>query len=172
MGKKAIFLDRDGVINEDRSYVHSIEDFSFIPGVFEALREFAKMGYVLIIVTNQSGIGRGYYTLEDFMKLNEWMLKRFEEEGIEIAEVLFCPHAPDEGCECRKPAPGMILEGIKKHNIDPDSSWMIGDKPTDMEAAIRAGVKGRILIGKNNSRGFAADSLYDTISIIKGLERE
>ena len=157
---KAIFLDRDGVINIDHGYVHKIENFEFVPGIFEALRHFRDLGYKLIIVTNQSGIGRGYYSEEDFWKLSNWMQERLMAEGIEITEIFHCPHHPDSGCGCRKPEPGMILEAIKKYDIDPERSWMIGDKPSDLEAAQRAGVKNGILIGEH--------TIFDTIKIIKG----
>ncbi len=158
---RAIFLDRDGVINEDRGYVHKIEDFIFLSGVFEALRAFLDMGYKLFIVTNQSGIGRGYYSEDDFKKLTDWMLDELAKKKIAIEEVFYCPHHPDEGCGCRKPEPGMIWEAAKKYGIDLKNSWMIGDKPSDIEAAKRAGVGSQILIGKD------AKSLFDTIAIIK-----
>jgi len=156
---RAIFLDRDGVINKDLGYVHKIEEFIFLPGVFEALRHFQNLGYLLIIVTNQSGIGRGYYTKEQFLSLSEWMVEEFLKEGIKITDIFFCPHRPDEGCKCRKPEPGMILEAAKKYNIDLENSWMIGDKRSDIEAGKQAGVKNTLLL---KSQG-----LFDTIKIIQ-----
>ena len=160
--QKAIFLDRDGVINVDRGYVHTIEDFEFIPGLFEALRHFQRLGYKLIIVTNQSGIGRGYYSEEDFLRLSKWMREQLLKEGIEIADIFYCPHHPDSDCLCRKPKSGMLEEAIKKHRVDPSQSWMIGDKPSDIEAARSAGIDRTILIGED------AQSIFDTIKIIKG----
>ncbi len=159
---KAIFLDRDGVINEDFGYVHKIENFHFIPGVFEALRHFKSLGYKLILVTNQSGIGRGYYSEEDFKKLTQWMQKRLEKEGVRLDAIYYCPHHPDTGCDCRKPQPGMIVRAIEEQDIDAVSSWMIGDKPSDIEAAKRAGIAHTILLNKEGPK-----SLFDTISIIK-----
>ena len=156
---RAIFLDRDGVINLDKNYLYKIEDFEFAEGVFEALRAFQEMGYTLFVVTNQSGIGRGYYSEEDFWRLSRWMLERLRDEGIEIKEIFYCPHRPDEGCGCRKPEPGMILDAAKKYGIDLERSWMIGDKPSDIEAARRAGVGGAILLENK--------TLFDTIEIIK-----
>ena len=94
--KRAVFLDRDGVINVDKAYVHKVSDFEFCKGVFEALKNFQALGYLLIIVTNQSGIGRGYYKEEDFKKLTDWMLKEFEKRGIDIANVYYCPQHPNE----------------------------------------------------------------------------
>ncbi len=161
---KAIFLDRDGVINEDLGYVHKIEDFHFVPGVFEALCHFKSLGYKLILVTNQSGIGRGYYSEEDFKKLISWMQERLEKEGVRLDAIYYCPHHPQQGCDCRKPRPGMLLQAIKEHSIDAVSSWMIGDKPSDIEAAKRAGIKNTILLEPKGE----IRSLFDTIKIIKG----
>ena len=137
---KAVFLDRDGVINIDKNYVYKIEDFEFVDGIFEKLRDYQKRGYLLIVVTNQSGIGRGYYTEEDFQKLTSYMLSELEKEGIKIAKVYHCNHSPEEGCECRKPNPGMLLKAKEEFNIDMKNSIMIGDKESDMEACKRAGV--------------------------------
>lgn len=155
---KAVFLDRDGVINVDHGYVCKPEDFEFLDGIFPILSELAEKSYLLIIVTNQSGIGRGYYTEEDFQKLTAWMMERFREEKVDITAVYHCPHAPKEKCSCRKPAPGMFLEAIHELGINPDCSWMVGDKPSDMEAAAAAGVKNRVMIG-------GADSAHSTHQI-------
>ena len=168
--KKAVFLDRDGVINVDKGYVHKIEDFEFTKGAIKALKYFQSLGYMLIIVTNQSGIGRGYYTLKDFQKLTTWMKNRLKADGIEIKEVYFCPHSPDEKCTCRKPEPGMILKAAKDYDIDLKKSWMIGDKKSDIEAAKRAGIINTILISseeKLEGAKYKAKSLFDTISIIR-----
>lgn len=157
-GQKAFFFDRDGVINVDHGYIAKIENFDFMDGVFPVLRALAANGYLLVIVTNQSGIGRGYYTEEDFQRITDWMLKRFSEEQIEIASVYHCPHAPEAGCACRKPAPGMFLQAVREHGIDPAASWMIGDKDADMQAAQAAGIPNRVLIG-------AADPVHSTRQI-------
>ena len=150
--KKAIFLDRDGVINIDHGFVYQIEKFEFVDGIFEFLKEAQRRGYTLIIVTNQSGIGRGYYTLEDFEKLTDFMIKQMQKEGINISkeQIFFCPHAPEENCSCRKPEPKMILDAKDKFNIDLGKSYLIGDKITDIEAGIRAGIPNNILITKNS----------------------
>jgi len=157
---KAAFLDRDGVINEDLGYVSKIEDFKFKKGIFELLGLLQKLGFVLFIVTNQSGIARGYYTKEDFIKLSEWMLKELKKRGIEIKEIEFCPHHPDitGECECRKPKPGMILNLAKKYNIDLKNSIMIGDSDRDIQAAVNAGVTKTYKV---------EGELYDTIKKIK-----
>ena len=138
--KKALFLDRDGVINEDAGYVYRREDFVFKDSIFEALRGFAQAGYALVVVTNQSGIGRGYYTLEQFEELCGFMLGEFEKEGVKIDKIYFCPHAPEALCLCRKPEPGMLLKAASELNIDLARSIMIGDKDSDVRAGQSAGV--------------------------------
>ena len=145
--QKAFFFDRDGVINVDHGYVSKPEGFEFMEGVFPVMRALSKKGYLLIIVTNQSGIGRGYYTGDDFEKLTSWMMDRFAEEGIKIAAVYHCPHSPEADCVCRKPASGMLLQAIREQNVDVLSSWMVGDKASDMAAAEAAGICNRVLLG-------------------------
>jgi len=145
---KALFLDRDGVINVDHGYVHKIQDFTFHDRLFELLRLFIKNRYKIFIVTNQSGIGRGYYSLDDFKRLTTWMLKAFEQENITIEEVKFCHHAPELHCNCRKPATGMIDDILKKYNIDLEASYMIGDKQSDIDLAHNAQIGHTIAIGE------------------------
>ncbi|MDR1614615.1 MAG: D-glycero-beta-D-manno-heptose 1,7-bisphosphate 7-phosphatase [Campylobacteraceae bacterium] len=149
MAFKAVFLDRDGVINEDKGYVYKQKDFIFTDGIFETLKHFQECGYLLFVVTNQSGIGRGYYTEEEFLALNNYMLKEFEKEGVKISKVYYCPHAPEIMCACRKPNPKMLLEAQKEFDIDMNASWLIGDNERDMEAGLRAGVKNLILLGES-----------------------
>lgn len=163
MHNKAFFLDRDGVINNDSGYVHKISEFKFLPGVFDACRSMKAAGYQIIVITNQAGIGRGYYTEDDFWQLTRWMNTQFAEQGIEIDEVMFCPHHPEKGieeykvhCQCRKPAPGMLLEAAKKHQIDLKQSYLVGDKFVDAQAGINAGIKESFLITGNY------DSVEDT----------
>ena len=110
--KKAIFLDRDGIINVDHSYVYKKENFEFCEGIFETLQHFLSLDYQLFIVTNQSGIGRGYYSEDDFEKLTSWMLKEFTCRGIKITKVYYCPHSPSDGCTCRKPEIEMFKKGV------------------------------------------------------------
>ena len=119
MGKqKTIFLDRDGVINIDKHYVYKIEDFEFFENLFETCRYFQKLGYKLIIVTNQSGIAREYFKKKDFENLTEWMLNKFKSNDINILDVFYSPHKPEDNCSCRKPKPGMIQKACEKYNID------------------------------------------------------
>lgn len=136
---KAVFLDRDGTINVEKNYLYRIVDFEFLPGVIEALKKFQELGYLLIIVTNQSGIARGYYTEEDLYNLNKWMCSELEREGIHITQVYYCPHLPDAQieryrgeCACRKPALGMYEQAIQDWNIDVTASIAIGDKLRDL----------------------------------------
>ncbi len=147
MKSKALFLDRDGVINIDHGYVSKIEDFEFNEGVFELLHLFLKEGYKLFIVTNQSGIGRGYYSQNDFETLTTWMIEEFKKQNIKIESVHHCNHAPEKNCVCRKPQTGMIDEILALNNIDLTRSWMIGDKQSDIDLAHNANIMHTIAIG-------------------------
>lgn len=149
---KALFLDRDGVINVEKNYVHKIEDFEFIDGIFELTQYFQDKGYLIIVITNQAGIGRGYYTEEDFHKLNDWMIDQFKQKGILITEVYYCPFHPTHGIGeykkdsfDRKPNPGMILDATRKYNINISESILIGDKESDIEAGNNANIGRNIL---------------------------
>ena len=143
---KTIFLDRDGVINKEINYLHKIDDFEFIDGIFDACLYFQNLEYKIIIITNQSGISRGYYTLSDYQKVTQWMLDQFRYKNINILDIFHCPHGPDSTCDCRKPKPGMFLKAKDKHNTDMGKSWMIGDKERDTIAANSAGIDNTILI--------------------------
>ena len=147
---KAIFLDRDGVINYDKGYVYKWEDFIFIEGVIESLKILQKSNYKLIIVTNQSGIGRKYFTEDEYKELTNKYSEFLNEKGINISGIYHCPHLPDnlsqEQCECRKPNPGLILKGAYDHKINLKKSIMIGDKISDMIAGRKAGINSLYLI--------------------------
>ncbi|MBU1657505.1 D-glycero-beta-D-manno-heptose 1,7-bisphosphate 7-phosphatase [bacterium] len=140
---KALFLDRDGVINVEIDYLYRIEDFEFIEGIFELCRHYQNLGYLIIVVTNQSGIARKYYNESDFSSLTSWMIQEFYKHGIIINKVYFCPHHPDISgeCYCRKPKAGMLLDAQKEFNIDLDDSILIGDKERDIDAALKAGLR-------------------------------
>ncbi|MDD5728150.1 MAG: HAD family hydrolase, partial [Victivallales bacterium] len=149
---RCLFLDRDGVINEEVDYLYRIEDCRFMPGIFELCRTAAANGFLLIVITNQAGIARGYYNEEDLRKLTEWMVAEFSRRGIEIARVYACPHLPTAAreayrCDCpaRKPNPGMLLRAQADFNLDPAECVFIGDRYSDMEAGLRAGV-GRLFL--------------------------
>jgi len=140
--QKALFLDRDGVINIEKDYLYKIEDFEFIDGIFELCRHYTELGYLIIVVTNQSGIAREYYNVDDFSSLTLWMQNEFLKRDITLQKVYFCPHHPDISgeCSCRKPKPGMLLSAQKKFNIDMKNSILIGDKERDIEAGLNAGL--------------------------------
>ena len=170
---KTIFLDRDGVINKEVNYLHKIKDFKFIDGVFNACLHFQNLGYKIIIVTNQAGIARGYYSHEDYSILTNWMINQFELNFVNILDIFYCPHGPNSGCYCRKPQPGMLFEANKVHDIDFISSWLIGDKETDIEAAKAAGINKTILvksghlINERNSKSmFIINSIKESNKII------
>ena len=174
MPVKTVFLDRDGVINKEVGYLHKIQDFEFINGVFEACLYFQSLNYQIIVVTNQSGIGRGYYDEDDFHIINNWMLGQFKNKGIEILDVFFCPHDPESNCDCRKPKPGMFNQANEKHDIDMEKSWMIGDKEADVAAANSAGIKNTILVKsghtideENSNARFILGSIDKAKEIIK-----
>lgn len=154
MEKSAFFLDRDGVINVDRGYISLWDDFEFLPGVVEALRRISNAGFELIIVTNQSGIGRGYYSEDAFLALTERISTELAYAGVRLAQTYYCPHAPSGkiqsgvGCECRKPAPGMILRALVEHGIHAATSVIVGDKASDLEAGLAAGIPVRCFVGR------------------------
>ena len=158
---KALFLDRDGVINVDYGHVHEVKRFHFIDGIFELCKLFQKNQFLIIIITNQAGIGKGKYTEQDFLNLNEWMINQFRLNGIVISKTYYCPHTPEENCLCRKPNPGMFLEAIKEFDIDTDKSVLIGDKESDILAGKKAGIKVNIL--------FNIDSHKQIIESLKNL---
>jgi D-glycero-D-manno-heptose 1,7-bisphosphate phosphatase len=154
--RRAAFLDRDGVINVDHGYVFRREDFEFVDGVLEASARLAQRGFALVVVTNQSGIGRGMYSETDFALLTAWMKLQFATAGAPLAGVYFCPHHPQHAqgeyrveCDCRKPAPGLLLQAARELRLDLRRSAIFGDRRDDLEAARAAGVPVRVLLGKD-----------------------
>ncbi len=148
----ALFLDRDGVINIDNAYVNRPEDFIFTDGIFKLCSKASKLGYLIFVITNQSGIGRGLYTEDDFLKLSDWMNQIFKTRGINIDKVYFCPFHPEHGVgdyrrvsSCRKPAPGMIYKAVKEFGVDLERSVLVGDHETDIQAGVAAGVGCNVL---------------------------
>lgn len=170
---RAVFLDRDGTINDNRpnGYVHRKEDWRFLPGVIPALRRLSKTDYKIIIVTNQSGIGRGYYTESGLKKLHAHMRKELKKKGIRIDAIYYCPHHPDRSCLCRKPAPGMALAAVKDFDVSLNDSWMVGDRDVDILMGREANIKTIKLAGlvdkeaKVVPRHYAKD-LSEAIKII------
>lgn len=151
MSIKTIFLDRDGVINKDIGYLYKINDFLFNDSIFEICSHFEKLGYQIIIVTNQSGIFRNLYSEADYKKLNNWMLHHFRKNNINILSTFHCPHGPESTCNCRKPKPGMLIDAKKKYNIVMKDSWIIGDKESDIIAGLAAGIENTILFDEFKS---------------------
>lgn len=152
MQNRALFLDRDGVINIDHGYVIRQEDFHFVDGIFDLVRYAKLQGYLVVVVTNQAGIGRGYYAEEEFHQLMDWVAERFVENGGKIDKVYFCPDHPEHGIgyyrrqsPMRKPGPGMILAACEELDIDPVQSVLIGDKASDIDAGQAAGVATTLL---------------------------
>jgi D,D-heptose 1,7-bisphosphate phosphatase len=153
--KKIIFLDRDGVINKDFGYVHKIKDFKFLPNIFEILKKLQNLGYEFIIITNQSGIARGYFTETDFKLVTDYMLNEFNKNGIKILDIFYCPYHPEgkinkysKESKCRKPNTGMIEDALNKYRIDLKNSVLIGDKLSDIELGLKFDLK-CILMNKN-----------------------
>jgi D,D-heptose 1,7-bisphosphate phosphatase len=166
--RKAAFLDRDGVINLDRSYVHTWNQFQFVDGSVEAMRRLCEAGYVLVVVTNQSGIARGMYTEAEYNLLTEKMCNTLEAAGAKIAKVYHCPHHPSGAvaelaieCDCRKPAPGMILRAARELGLSLADSILVGDKGSDIEAARAAGVGRAFIVRSDNAESRAGSTITD-----------
>lgn len=134
---KAVFIDRDGTINEDPGYVHKVEDFKLYGGVIDGLRLLKD--FKLFIITNQSGIGRGYYKEDDMHNFNKRLLEELSKQDIKIENIFFCPHTPEEECSCRKPHIKFVEEAKKKYDLDLKHSWVIGDHPCDVIMAKKSG---------------------------------
>jgi D-glycero-D-manno-heptose 1,7-bisphosphate phosphatase len=168
--RKVAFLDRDGVINEEREYLHRIEDFELVPGAVAGMQDLLGQGFVLAVVTNQSGIGRGYYSVHDYEALTSHMVATLAAAGVQLGAIEYCPHLTDakvdayrKACDCRKPAPGMLLTVAKRLQVDLRSSIMVGDKLSDVVAGRAAGV-GRCFLVKSGHPLAAADiSLADGV---------
>lgn len=166
---KAIFLDRDGTLNVDHGYVHQIDDFQFIEGSIEALQELKNMGYLLVLVTNQSGIARGYFSEDQFLSLTEWMDWSLADRGVDLDGIYYCPHHPEgkgefkQDCDCRKPKAGMLLQAIKELNIDPERSFMVGDKIEDLQAGFAAKVRSKVLVKTGKTITQEGEELADFV---------
>jgi D-glycero-D-manno-heptose 1,7-bisphosphate phosphatase len=144
---KAVFLDRDGVLNKEMGdYVCRIEDFHVLDNA-RALKELQDKGYLLLVATNQGGLAKGWYSEDDLAKMHQKLKEFYKANGVEITDIFYCPHHPDftGDCDCRKPKPGLLLQGIAKYNIDPAKSYFIGDRERDVEAGTAAGVKGILI---------------------------
>lgn len=172
---KAAFLDRDGVINRDHAYVSQWADFEFVPGAVNAMRELQQAGYALVVVTNQSGLARGYYTEAQYQTLTQHMRHALAEAGVTLAGVYHCPHHPQgqvpeltQDCNCRKPAPGLILRAAQELRLTLADSLLVGDKPSDIQAARAAGVGQAYLVRSDNAESTGelagADAIYPDLA--------
>jgi D-glycero-D-manno-heptose 1,7-bisphosphate phosphatase len=173
-GSRALFLDRDGVINHDSGYTSRPADFKFIDGIFDLCREAKRLGYLLIVVTNQAGIGRGYYSEQDFLTLTQWMCERFAQEDAPLTDVFHCPNHPEHGVGRykvdsfdRKPNPGMLLRAAETYGINLSHSIMIGDKDSDMQAARNAGVRVRCHYLADGQMEALSDSATHSLSSLR-----
>jgi D-glycero-D-manno-heptose 1,7-bisphosphate phosphatase len=175
--RSALFLDRDGIINIDRGYVHSIEEFEFRPGIFELARFWAKeLGGPIVVATNQSGIGRGYFDEASFAALTAWMCHRFFSEGAPITRVYHCPFHPEDGVgsyradhSWRKPAPGMFLQAATDFDLELSRCVAVGDQMSDIEAATAAGIGLSILVQPNDLRARGALSYAHAADLCEAL---
>lgn len=174
--RRALFLDRDGVINEEVNYLWRPEEVRFVAGIFSLCRTAQALGYKLIVVTNQSGIGRGLYTEDDFHALMRWMLAEFASEGVQIDGVYFCPFHPTQGVgpyrrehEDRKPMPGMLLRAAREHGLDLGASFLIGDRCGDIAAAHAAGLRRAFLLSGTESGGCLGS--YIPVDSLNEVER-
>lgn len=163
--KPALFLDRDGVVNKDHGYVFKIENFEFFPEIFEICLLAISSRMPIVIITNQSGIGRGYFSESEYQELTQWMISQFESQGISINEVIHAPENPEAPQNAqpgrRKPSPAMFLEAFEKLDVNFEKSIMIGDNESDMISAQKAGIGYRILIGKPEGSTVASDLVAD-----------
>ena len=165
--RKAAFLDRDGVINKDKGYVGRWEDFEFVPGALRGMKLLQNMGYVLVIVTNQSGLARAYYSEEQYQALNRQIYAALKQARIQVGGIYHCPHHPKGvvpelsiHCECRKPAPGLLIRASRDLSLSMQDSLLIGDMPSDIEAARAAGLAKAYAV---SSKNFAASAtLFDS----------
>lgn len=173
---KAVFLDRDGVINEQVHYLSSPDDFRFLPRAVEALKKLSESEYKIVVISNQSGVARGLFTRETLEKITDKMLYGLEKEGVRVDGVFYCTHHPDEKCGCRKPETGLIDEASKELGIEADGSYFIGDMTTDIACGRNAGLKTILVETGNAGRDkrtdskpdYKADDLYDAVDIILG----
>ncbi len=158
---KAIFFDRDGVINKERKdYVKTVAELEIFPNIVIPIQKLIKMGFLIVVITNQSAINRGFTTHQDVSDIHSRIQQFLEKNDARIDNFYYCPHKPDENCDCRKPNPGLILRAASELKIDLQKSWMIGDNETDVEAAVKAGCK-YFKINSNDELPIIVDKILD-----------
>jgi D-glycero-D-manno-heptose 1,7-bisphosphate phosphatase len=175
--RRALFLDRDGVINVDHGYAHRPDQIEWVPGIFALCRAAIDAGFLPIVVTNQAGIARGFYDEAQFLAFTRWIHEEFARRGAPLLGTYYCPHHPDAGlgaykvaCDCRKPAPGMFRAALREFDLDAASSWMVGDKPGDIEAARAAGVGHAILLAAGtDASGVAGAAIAATLDEARAM---
>lgn len=172
--RPAVFLDRDGVINEnlEGTYVHAWDDFRFLPGAIESIAALNRAGYPVIVITNQSGVGRGHMTEDDLHTIHRQMVTDIEAGGARIDAVLYCPHHPQAGCDCRKPQPGMLLRAATELNLALETSYFVGDHLTDVQAGLAAGCRPILVLSGRGSTvhgELAADARYAGVPVVSDL---
>ncbi len=168
--QRAVFLDRDGTINVEKNYLHKIEDFEFISGAPEAISSLKDAGFLVIVVSNQSGIARGYFDEREVEALHSHIQAKLADYGTSIDAFYFCPHHPEHGvgddkfaCECRKGAPGMLLQAAREYDIDLGQSFMVGDKIADIEAGHRAGCQSLLVLTGYGQKCAAEQSMASVV---------
>jgi len=158
--EKVVFLDRDGVISKDSpDHIKSWDEFHFLPNAKEGIKLLTDHGFHIVLITNQSVIARGMVTIEGLESMHNNMKREIEEYGSKIEKIYYCPHHPDEGCDCRKPKPGMLLRAIKENNIDPTKSFMVGDRMMDVEVGKKVGCKTVIIPSELGQREMRESSI-------------
>ena len=167
---KAVFLDRDGTVNIDYGYVHDIEKLEFMPGVAEALKRIQDNGFLLIIITNQSGIGRGYFSTEEYARFNKAMLSRMAEQGVKIDRIYTCPHIDEDHCSCRKPLLGLFEEAMSDFNIDLPNSYAVGDRLRDLSVCSKYPVRGILYSPKDGKNHDEKGTYMNTAGNIIRME--
>ncbi len=176
--QKALFLDRDGVVINYVPYLSKVEQVELPLGAGEALKQWQNAGYLLILITNQAGVGRGYYTLEDVNKVHDYIIDEYGKFGVTFDDIFLCPHHPQNNCLCRKPSPKMLIDASKKHGISLSQSFFVGDAPSDVESAINAECQPILVLtgrGQETLQKITEytkkveifDSLQDTVKLIK-----
>ena len=167
MAKRFVLIDRDGTLVVEKNYLSNPDELELIPGAAQALQRLQAAGWGLCVVTNQAGIGRGYFDLTDLEQVHRRLVEMLAQFNVTLDGIYFCPHAPDEGCSCRKPLPGMIHQAMATHGFDPREAWVIGDKEVDVGLGHAVGAKSILVrtgYGKLQESATHADFVADDLA--------